>query len=127
MARVAKRAPEPTTAGAAARSKQRKCTASCSRRCKYSNKGRRCKYSSKNQPASRRKSCAEITKKGKKGFQQASKVKKAIKVRILKESSRNALALVIHEQVNENVNLTPPEVLQCPENSPVPNEDLASS
>jgi hypothetical protein len=66
-------------------------------------------------------------RKGKRGRQQASKGKKAIKVRILKEASQNALALVIHEPVNENVSLTPPEVPSCPENSPVPKEDLVSS
>eukprot|EP00072_Mus_musculus_P007148 NP_001177961.1 cysteine-rich perinuclear theca 14 [Mus musculus] len=87
MARVVKRTPKPT-AYARATSKPKKCKASCRLKCKYS---------IKNQHALCCKSCGEITGKGKRVFQLASKVKGTIKLRIVKDTCHYAQELTAYQ------------------------------
>ncbi|XP_038956328.1 cysteine-rich perinuclear theca protein 1-like [Rattus norvegicus] len=128
MVRVAKKAPKRGAAAAAAaaeRSKQKRKSKTSSHQ--------RSKFSNLTQCTCRRRSETtffQITEKGEKSLRPATgtKSKKKVKSRIHKEPSETALALLIHERMNENSNVIPPaEVPPVPESVPVPNEDMASS
>ncbi|XP_031237187.1 cysteine-rich perinuclear theca protein 1-like [Mastomys coucha] len=83
----------------------------------------------------------QITKKGEQSLRRTTrtKIKRSIGTRIheepreleptvVLEPSETTLALLVHEEMNENANLSPPEAVPPnPNSDPAPNGDLASS